>query len=59
MTTSEIKVMYPKLRNADNYICVTFDNDDEATFSMNLEYDQCDILVTWLIEQMTTMDKLQ
>ncbi len=59
MTTAEIKVMYPKLRNADNYICVTFDNDDEATFSMNLEYDQCDILVTWLIEQMTTMDKLQ
>tara|TARA_R100000654_G_scaffold14554_2_gene31363 strand:- start:2356 stop:2535 length:180 start_codon:yes stop_codon:yes gene_type:complete len=59
MTTAEIKVMYPKLRNADNYICVTFDNNDEATFSMNLEYDQCDILVTWLIEQMTTMDKLQ
>ena len=51
--------MYPKLRKADNYVCVTFDNDDEATFSMDLTYDQCDILVTWLIDQMDQMDKMQ
>jgi len=38
MTTTELKVMYPKLRSADNYVCV---------------------LVTWLIDQMTTMDKMQ
>ena len=59
MTTTELKVMYPKLRNAHNYVCVTFDNEDEATFSMDLTYDQCDALVTWLIDQMTTMDKMQ
>ena len=51
--------MYPKLRKADNYVCVTFDNDDEATFSMDLTYDQADTLVTWLIMQMEEMDKLQ
>lgn len=59
MTTTELKVMYPKLRNADNYVCVTFDNEDEATFSMDLTYDQADTLVTWLIMQMQEMDKLQ
>lgn len=59
MTTTELKVMYPKLRSADNYVCVTFDNDDEATFSMDLTYDQADTLVTWLIMQMEEMDKLQ
>lgn len=59
MTTAELKVMYPKLRKADNYVCVTFDNDDEATFSMDLTYDQADTLVTWLIMQMEEMDKLQ
>jgi len=59
MTTTELKVMYPKLRNADNYVCVTFDNEDEATFMMDLTYDQCDVLVTWLIDQMDSMDKMQ
>ena len=59
MATAELKVMYPKLRKADNYVCVTFDNDDEATFSMDLTYDQADTLVTWLIMQMDQMDKMQ
>ena len=59
MTTTELKVMYPKLRKAENYVCVTFDNEDEATFSMDLTYDQCDILVTSLIDRMHTMDKMQ
>ena len=59
MTTTELKIMYPKLRKADNYVCVTFDSDDEATFSMDLTYDQADTLVTWLIMQMEEMDKMQ
>ena len=59
MTTTVLKIMYPKLRKADNYVCVTFDNDDEATFSMDLTYEQADTLVTWLIMQMEEMDKLQ
>lgn len=59
MMANDIKVMYPRLRNAENYIVVTFDTEDEATFSMNLQYDQCDLLVTWLIDQMDAMDKMR
>lgn len=59
MKADELKVIYPKLRSATNYVIVTFDNDDEATFSMDMTFDQCDTLVTWLIMQMDEMDNLQ
>lgn len=59
MKADELKVIYPKLRKATNYVIVTFDNDDEATFSMDMTFDQCDTLVTWLIMRMDEMDNLQ
>lgn len=60
MTANELKEIYPKLRKADKYLIVAFHEDvQEASCSMDITYDQCDMLVTWLIDQMDSMDKMQ
>ncbi len=60
MKPDEIKEIYPKLRKADKYLVIAFDEKkDEATCSMDMSYDQCDMVVTWLIEKMQIKDQMQ
>ena len=59
MTAENMKKFYGKLRDAEHYLVIAIDKNQDADFGLNMTPDQLDNVITFLLEQLNEMDQLQ